>query len=204
VSLRVAVNADSLGTWFMPALASFAAQEQALLDVVLDDEDHTADALRSGAVLAAVTSRASSVQGCNSVPLGRLRYAATASPAFVAHHFARGVNATTLAHAPSLLFNRKDRLQAQWIRRLCRRDVDTPSHWLPATQAFVDASLAGLGWGMNPLLLVQAHLAAGRLVELIPGRTLDVALHWQHTRLAVPMLKRLTDAVTAAARTALR
>jgi LysR family transcriptional regulator (chromosome initiation inhibitor) len=57
---------------------------------------------------------------------------------------------------------------------------------------------------MNPASLVKEHLRAGTLVELVHGRTLSVPLYWQHTRLQVPMLGRLTYAVLSAARGALR
>jgi LysR family transcriptional regulator, chromosome initiation inhibitor len=204
VTLRLAVNADSLGTWFIGAMAKFLGADAALLDVVLDDQEHTVEWLRSGEVLAAVTAHAQPVQGCNSVFLGRLNYLAVASPAFVRRHFPDGVTAVSLAKAPSLTFNRKDRLQTQWIRRVCRREVDIPTHWFPSTQAFIDASVAGIGWGMNPASLVRERLQSGSLVELVPGRTLSVPLYWQHTRLQVPMLSRLTQAVVSAARSALR
>jgi len=198
------VNADSLGTWLIDALASFTGQDNVLLDVAIDDQEHTVEWLRSGEVLAAVTAHAQPVQGCNSVSLGRLNYRAVASPQFVRRYFAAGVTAATLANAPSLRFNRKDRLQAQWARRICRREVDIPTHWLPSTQAFIEASVAGIGWGMNPVQLVREHLQSGALVELVPGRTLAVPLYWQHTRLQVTQLRRLTRAVVEAARLALR
>jgi LysR family transcriptional regulator, chromosome initiation inhibitor len=204
VTLRVAVNADSLGTWFIGAMAQFVDGEKALVDIALDNEEHTVEWLRSGEVLAAVTAHAQPVQGFNSVSLGRLTYRAVASPAFVRRYFPDGVTATALNNAPSLKFNNKDRMQAQWARRVCRREVETPAHWFPATQAFLDASLAGIGWGMNPESLVREHLGSGALVELVPGRTLTVPLYWQHTRLQVPMLNRLTEAVVKAAREALR
>jgi LysR family transcriptional regulator (chromosome initiation inhibitor) len=202
-TLRVAVNADSLGTWFIGAMAEFLRTAAALLDVALDDEEHTVEWLRSGAVLAAVSASARPVQGCNSVPLGRLNYLAVASPGYMRRHFPKGVDATSLASAPILRFNRKDGLQAQWVRRLCRRPVEAPMHWVPSTQAFVDAALAGIGWAMNPRSLVQEHLRAGRLVELVPGQELAVPLYWQVSRLAVPMLRQLTEAVVASARAAL-
>jgi LysR family transcriptional regulator (chromosome initiation inhibitor) len=204
VTLRVAVNADSLGTWFIDAIAQFTAQEQALLDVAVDDQEHTVEWLRSGEVLAAITAHAHPVQGCNSLALGRLNYLAVASPEFMRRYFSDGVNAATLANAPSLRFNRKDRLQAQWVRRICRRDVEIPTHWLPSTHAFTDAGLAGIGWGMNLVPLVREHLRSGALVELVPERTLAVPLYWQHTRLPVPMLSRLTRAVIQAAKSGLR
>jgi LysR family transcriptional regulator (chromosome initiation inhibitor) len=204
VTLRVAVNADSLGTWFIGAMARFVDGENALVDIALDNEEHTVEWLRSGEVLAAVTAHAQPVQGFNSVSLGRLTYLAVASPGFVRRYFPDGVSAAALNSAPSLKFNNKDRMQAQWARRVCRRDVETPAHWFPATQAFLDASLAGIGWGMNPESLVREHLESGALVELVPGRNLAVPLYWQHTRLQVPMLNRLTDAVVRAAREVLR
>ena len=200
-TLRLAVNADSLATWFITAAAAFCEAEGALLDLRLEDQDHTAEQLRQGEVAAAVTALAAPVQGCRSLPLGRMRYLATATPAFVARHLGAGVDAETLARAPCLTFNQKDRLQDLWLQAQFGTDaVPPPRHWLPASQAFVDAALAGLGWGMNPAALVQQHLASGRLVELLPGRALQVALHWQHARHAPPMLQRLTEAVAAAAR----
>ncbi|HEX4970600.1 MAG TPA: LysR family transcriptional regulator ArgP [Steroidobacteraceae bacterium] len=196
-TLRIAVNADTLATWFIAAMAQFVRQERALLDVALDDEQHTVEWLRTGQVLAAVTSHAKPVQGCNSTPLGRTRYLAVASPEFVKRYFSAGVDATSLADAPSLLFSTKDRLQATWMRRLCRREIQAPAHWLPSTQAFVDAAVAGIGWAMNPASLIREQLKSGALVELVPDKPLLVPLYWQHTRLQVPMLDRLTKIVTA-------
>jgi LysR family transcriptional regulator, chromosome initiation inhibitor len=203
VTIRVAVNADSLGTWFIGAMAAFLESDRALLDVALDDQEHTQEWLRSGDVQAAVTSDNRPVQGCDSIPLGKLHYRAVASPAYVRKYFPDGVTAAALAAAPSLKFNRKDRLQTQWVRSVCRQEVDIPAHWLPSNQAFVDASGAGIGWGMNPLAMVESRLRDGTLVELVPGRALSVPLYWQHTRLQMPMLARLTRAVIEAARTTL-
>ena len=140
VALPIAVNADSLATWFAPALAAFAADAPVLVEVAVDDQDHTAAWLRNGTVLAAVTGHARPATGCNSRPLGAMRYLAAASPAFVARHFASGVGAGSLAQAPSLVFNTKDDLQARWVRRLCHRHVDLPRHTLPSSQAFVTAA----------------------------------------------------------------
>lgn len=203
-TLRIAVNADSLGTWFVDALAAFATGNDALVDVRIDDQDHTADWLRSGDVLAAVSADATPAPGCRVTPLGGLRYVATASPAFLQRHFAGGVGAAALAAAPVLRFNAKDTLQQRWTREVGGAAAAAPpTHWLPATQAFVDACVAGIGWGINPHALVADLLNAGRLVELVPGRDIVVPLYWQSTRLALPALERLGAAVVAAGRAAL-
>jgi LysR family transcriptional regulator (chromosome initiation inhibitor) len=201
--IRVAVNADSLATWFMRAFAAFADPGTALLDIVLDDQDHTADWLRQGQVLAAVTATPEPVQGCKSVYLGHLRYAATASPAFMKRYFSQGVNARSLAGAPALVFNAKDRLQHTWISRHLGQPLQPPMHRLPSSQAFVEGALMGIGWGMNPVDLVAPHLQSGALVELMPAQVVDVALYWQHTRLVMQQIERLTRQVLQAAASSL-
>ena len=203
VGLPIAVNADSLATWFAPALARYASQAPVLVDLAVDDQDHTGEWLRSGAVLAAVTGTSRAAAGCNCQPLGAMRYLAAASPGFVARHFPQGVGAGSLALAPSLVFNAKDDLQARWVRRLCHRDVALPRHTLPSSQAFVTAALAGMGWGLQPQALIDTHLREGTLVALLPDAPLDVPLYWQHARAATALLKPLSQAVLQAARQAL-
>lgn len=199
VPLPIAVNADSLATWFARALAAFAAAAPVLMEVSVDDQDYTSEWLRSGKVLAAVTSTARAATGCNSRPLGAMRYLAAASPAFVERFFAKGVGASGLALAPSLVFNTKDELQSRWVRRLCRRHVELPRHTLPSSHAFVAASLAGMGWGLHPESLISHHLKSGALEELVPNSPLDVPLYWQEARAASSLLDGLTREVHAAA-----
>ena len=198
--LAVAVNADSLATWFVPALAALRERHTAQFDLHVEDQDHSSALLRQGRVLAAVSAQALPVQGCKVRPLGRMRYLAVASPAFMRRHFARGVDEAALALAPCNVFNQKDQLQARFLRRLSRRRLDPPQHRVPGTHGFVHAAVQGLGWGMNPDVLVAPLLASGELVELVPGRFLDVPLYWQHWSLDAPVLRALTDCVRDAAR----
>lgn len=199
-TVDIAVNADSLGTWFLPAVAAFSRKSPVLLNIAVDDQEHTADWLRRGRVLAAVTALAEPVAGCRTVSLGRLRYHATASPDFMRRHFPDGVTGAALARAPSLTFNQKDLLQRDWVAKTFGETASGPSHFLPSTQGFVDAALLGIGWCLNPIPLIRDHLASGRLVELLPGAVLDVSLHWQVSRLAAAQFSELTNAVLEAAR----
>lgn len=199
-TVRIAVNADSLATWLPEALAAAQrADESLLFDLTVDDEDVSADWLRRGEVTAAVTAHAMPVQGCDSIPLGALRYLATASPAFMARHFPDGVTPEAIATATSLTFSRKDGLQAAWIKRKTGTALSPPTHYLPSSQAFVDAALAGLGWGMNPQPMVAAAIESGRLVALDPDLPLDTPLHWQIGRVARDPLAPLTRAIRAGA-----
>lgn len=203
VTLHIAVNADSLGTWFLAAMAEYTRRSAHLISVVIDDQDHTADWLEKGRVVAAVTSFDKPVTGCRATSLGKLRYRATASPAFMARYFADGVDAAALSRAPAIMFNQKDRLQSRWIQQVAGRTVSHPSHWLPSTQAFVDAAVAGIGWGMNPEYLVADHIRSGRLVEMSPHTPVDIDLAWQVSRLSADSLQGLTREVVRAAKSQL-
>lgn len=200
-TIRLAVNADSLATWVIPALA---ATEGLLFDLVIDDQDHSQDWLRRGEVAAAITGHPGPLQGCDTVPLGALRYYATASPGFIARWLPEGPTPAALAQAPALTFSDKDRLQGDWLLALTGRRFAYPTHRLASSTGFVDAALAGLGWGMNPEPLVAAPLAEGRLVELAPDRPLDVPLYWQYARLTAAALAPLTRAIRQAAAQTLR
>lgn len=196
-TLRIAVNADSLATWF---IAAIAGADGYLFDLVLDDQDHSAEWLRRGEVVAAVTAHGTPVQGCDCHPLGALRYVATASPDYCGRWFAGGFSPDAAALAPCLIFNQKDRLQTEWLRQVFGAGLHPPLHWLPSSQAFVDAALAGIGWGMNPEPLVSEHLRTGRLVALAPDQPLDVPLFWQQSRIVSSVLGPVTRSVVRAAR----
>lgn len=199
VTLQIATNADSLGTWFVEAMSNFARNSAYLLNIAVDDQDHTAEWLQRGRVIAAVTSLEKPIRGCRRFALGVLRYHATATPDFVARNFPQGVSAEAIRNAPALTFSQKDRLQSTWVRQTFGRDLDYPTHWLPSPQSFVEATLSGMGWGMNPTQLTREHLASGRLVELVPDTPLDVPLFWQINRFAADRLAELTREVISVA-----
>jgi LysR family transcriptional regulator (chromosome initiation inhibitor) len=187
-TLRVAVNDDSVGTWFIDAIADFCIEREMLLDLVIDDQDHTARLMREGSVQGAVTTEAEPVQGCRSTRLGRMRYLAVCAPAFRAHHFPQGPTRDALRRAPCVHFNPKDELQTRFMRKVTRADVNPPLHWVPHVDGFLRMCVAGLAWGMCPQRMVRTYVARGELVELLPGKPLDVDLYWQSWRLAIGWL----------------
>jgi LysR family transcriptional regulator (chromosome initiation inhibitor) len=187
-ALRVAVNDDSVGSWFIDAVAQFCVEREMLLDLVIDDQDHTAQRIRDGSVQGAVTTQAEPVQGCRSTRLGRMRYLAVCSPAFLARHFADGVTRESLRRTPCVDFNPKDQLQKRFMRRIARTEIDPPLHWIPHVPGFLRACVTGLGWGMCPERMIAPHLASGELVEMAPGKHIDVDLYWQSWRLSIGWL----------------
>lgn len=202
--VAVVVNADSLATWFLAALASLPEELALAFDLREDDQDHTAELLRDGSVMAAVTAQNVAVQGCRVERLGAMRYLAVASPDVVRNYFPDGPTVPAFAAAPMLVFNRKDQLQHRFLRTLTKRRLDPPIHYIPSAWGFAEAIRRGLGWGMLPEQIARDDLVPKHCVDLAAGRHLDVPLFWQHWRLESTVLNALTTSVKAAAAAALR
>lgn len=198
--IPIAVNADSLATWILPPLARVAERESIVFDLVRDDQDHTAALLASGSVMAAVASNATPVPGCVSSPLGRMRYRAYATPAYASRWFPDGLTSEALARAPRIDLDRKDTVQARFHRRISRRAADPPRHFVPASADFAVAVRLGLGWAMLPDAHAAAVVESGELVDLAPGRHLDVPLHWQQWNLRSSLIDAVAEEVRAEAR----
>ena len=198
LAVPIAVNADSLATWLLPALAPL--RDQVLLDLHRADQDDTAALLRAGTVVAAVTAAASPVPGCTSTPLGIMRYRPAALPDFAQRWFPDGPTPAALARAPVVHFDRDDDLQRLWLRRRTRGRADPPAHHVPSTEGFVHAVLAGMGWAMlSDLQLAQPALRSA-VVLLDDRASVDVALHWQRWKVRSASLEQLSEVVLSGAR----
>ncbi|WP_036434960.1 LysR family transcriptional regulator ArgP [Mycobacterium sp. URHB0044] len=193
--IAVAVNADSMATWFTAVLGSL---DDILFDIRIEDQDHSARLLREGVAMGAVTTERAPVAGCRVLPLGVMRYVPVASGSFVDRHFPDGFIASAASSAPSLAWNRDDALQDQLVRRAFRRDIVRPVHYVPTAEGFGAAVRAGLGWGMYPVSLAAPQLADGSFVRISEVH-LDVPLFWQCWKLDSTVVTRITDAVRTAA-----
>lgn len=198
--ISLVINADSLATWALPALAEVAHSHRVEFEVRREDQDHSTRALRDGSAMAAVTSVAEPVPGCSVRRLGAMRYRPMAAPPFVAQWFPYGPTPEALAVAPVVQFDRVDDLQFRWLRHQIdslgsgRVEVlGPPTHYVPESASYAQAVRLGLGWGMIPDLQ-----ATPDLVELEPGAHIDVELYWQQWRLQSPVLTALAEALVRA------
>ncbi|WP_426624884.1 LysR family transcriptional regulator ArgP [Leifsonia sp. McL0607] len=199
-SIPLVVNADSLATWVLPALATLPGS---VFDIALDDQEHTIGRLRDGTAMAAIGSDHEPVQGCTVSALGAMRYRPLASPGFLERWCPGGWDARAAAEAPMLVYDRKDALQDRYLARFAR-GARPPRQYVPASTEFVGAAVLGLGWGMIPDLQAEAMLADGRLVVLDEDGAVDVPLYWQQWSLQSAALGAVAGAIARAAAAALR
>lgn len=200
--IGVAVNSDSLATWFVPALAAFAREHEAQLELQREDQDETARLLTTGAALAAVTSSPAAPPGYRSLPLGSLVYVACAAPEWT-ERWTGTADPEVLARAPRIDYDLTDDLQATWLRRQGVDPALAPRHLVPSTHELADAVVAGLGWGMLLTMQAEPLLASGELVAL-GGQAVTTPLFWQVAKAPSALLEALTEAVLETARRELR
>jgi LysR family transcriptional regulator (chromosome initiation inhibitor) len=196
VELTVAVNADSLATWFRGVLAEVASWDGAALVLAVEDQEYADRLLRRGEVIAAVTSNPTPVQGCTAEPLGQMRYTPAATPRLVERFSENGDFAWE--RAPVVVFNDKDHLQD---KALAARGHERPPvvHRVPTSAEFHEAVRRGLGWGMVPQAQLEPDQKSGILWDIKGGPSIEVPLHWQRWRFDSTILDNLTATVRSAA-----
>jgi LysR family transcriptional regulator (chromosome initiation inhibitor) len=192
----IAVNADSMATWFTTVLAQLP---DVLWDIRIEDEDHSARLLHEGAVIGAVTTDRTPVSGCQMQSIGMLRYLPVASPAYMQRLLPQGFSAKEADTAPSLVWDHDDALQDTFIRNRFHRTITRPVKYVPTSEGIGAALRSGLGWAMYPEQLAAPLLADGSLRTICPQH-LDVPLFWQCWNLDSPTIAAVTMAVQSAAK----
>lgn len=197
ITIRMTVNADSLATW-LPAALVLPGYSGVGFNISVEDQAVGLRRMKQGEVMACLCASAERVNGGRVLPLGKMRYRAVASPAFVAHYGLSPLDPTQLAQTPCLVFNQDDPLQHWFMAEIAGTEPQR-IHLCPSSEGFVQSALAGLGYGMMPELQIQAHLEAGRLVDIVPGYALDTPLYWHHWQTESVMMGMLRESVLAAA-----
>lgn len=195
--LRIALNADSLATWWATAIGEFCAEEALLLDMVIEDQDIGLRRMREGDVAACLCSSPQPVAGARCVPVGKMTYLPLATPAYVQRYFSGGFTTANLETAPVIVFGPNDQLQHRFLAQ-CGYHGPIPHHLCPSSEGFVKLALAGMGYGMLPRAQVSHELETGQLVNIAPGQSLEVQLYWHFWRHGGGVMDRLTTAIQSA------
>jgi LysR family transcriptional regulator (chromosome initiation inhibitor) len=198
VPLAIAVNADSLATWFSPLLQELFGRRTIALEVVTDDQDHTSSRLLRGEVVGCISTDAKPASGFLAEPLGAMEYRCYATPDFVAKSLDGGLTVPNALRAPAILFNRKDALHDEFLQRRFGVRIDRyPRHYLPSPSALLDGIVMGAGYGLVPSSQAQDLVQKGVLEELAPDQPVCVDLYWHHWEMEPPIARDITALVVS-------
>ncbi|WP_419786071.1 LysR family transcriptional regulator ArgP [Pseudodesulfovibrio sp.] len=204
-TLPVGVNADSLATWFFPAVQSFLAEERVLLDLSVDDQEETHRLLKGGDVLGCVSARSEPFQGCRAEYLGDMIYRMYCTAEFKAQWYPKGVTLEAAQRAPMLIFNRKDVMHGTLLaQKLGSAPAAYQAFYLPSSERFAAVIASGQVCGMLPDEQADEYVRRGELINLMPDQSVTVRLHWHCWNLDSPRLERFTQALIKGARRELR
>ncbi|MFC4261005.1 LysR family transcriptional regulator ArgP [Marinobacter lacisalsi] len=195
--LRIALNADSLATWWADAISTFCQQEGVLLDLVIEDQDIGLQKMREGDVAACLCSSPQPVAGARCVPLGTMVYLPLATDDYQARYFPEGPTPESFRHAPVIVFGPNDQLQHRFLAQWGYHGR-FPYHLCPSSEGFVRLAVSGMGYGMIPEIQARRELESGVLSRIVPDGQLDVPLYWHFWRHGGSLMDRLTDALLAA------
>jgi len=200
--IAVAVDAASLATWFPLALRPLLSPPRCQLDVACTGRDVALHLVREGGVFGCVAAQADApglpASGAVTIPLGGMRYVCVASPAFEKRWFGDGISPEAVALAPAVTHDRE--LTAHFLAAELGVHRPFPHHTLPLSTALNDMLFGGLAYGLLPFLQAAQGLSQGALVDLLPGRYIDVPLNWHAWELDTPFTKSLSEQVVTTAR----
>lgn len=192
----IGINADSLATWFFPAISGFLKEWNILLDLKVDDQDETRKMLKNGEVSGCISSEKSPVQGCSVTGIGTMTYRLAAAKSFVERYFPGGLDEQAVKMAPAVVFNRKDDLQDAFFKKYFKKPVQQfPVNYVPSSEKFAYMILEGLAYGMIPDLQGLDHIRSGRLVDLVPSCHVKVKLYWHRWNLNSKFLDDFSRAI---------
>ncbi|HAX21073.1 MAG TPA: transcriptional regulator ArgP [Hydrogenophaga sp.] len=204
VSLAIAVNADSLATWFPEVLKELLLGQLVALEVIADDQDHTSALLARGDVIGCVSTSAKPADGFVAECLGAMEYRCYATPAFATSHFPNGLTVAAALGAPAVLYNRKDSLHDDFLKRRFGFAVERYArHYLPSPVALLEGVVMGAGYGLIPTWQAVPMAEAGQLVDICPSDKQMVNLFWHHWEYQPPMANEITALIVKVARRSL-
>jgi LysR family transcriptional regulator (chromosome initiation inhibitor) len=190
----VGVNADSLGTWFLPSIGGFARKNHLTLEIITADQSETDLLLKSGDVLGCISSSEKSIQGCRKEYLGMMRYIAVASPVFYNMYFRNGFNSEAVSAAPSVYFNRSDNLLKQFLSDKITADLKNIAiNYIPSYETFIQAIMMDLGYGIVPEIQAQKYLAEKKLLNIYPDHYINLKLYWHCWNIDSLLIRTFTD-----------
>ncbi len=177
--ISLAVNADSLATWFSKVVSRYFYLSSGYLDIKSADQDVTHRLMTDGEVMGCISSMAASFRGCRKDFLGSLVYRFVSIRDFSAYHFPDGIDRDSFNAAPKLNFNRDDQLLANWAGQFFKDSkAFNNSSFVPSSEQFPIMIREGAVCGMLPDEQFKMYQSEYDLVDLSMEKPVSIPLYW--------------------------
>lgn len=199
--ISIALNRDSLETWFLEA----DLYEGIILEVIADDQELTLDYLKKGLVSACISTTEKEILGGKVEFLGDMEYVLVASSAFAKKHFSQGSPKESLSNAPAIKFDRNDYLHERYLEKYFHLSgAELNFHVVPSVRGFKKFALKGYGYGLIPRIDIIEELKKKKLVQLYPDKVWKIPLYWHYWAVESKIYKKFNAEMIAYARRAMQ
>jgi len=200
VKITLAINADSIATWFFDAMAPLLKNYLIELNILIENEQDTINKLRSGEAIGAVSRHSTPLPSYQSFELGQLRYMLVASPEFFSRYFSNGVTRDSLKMAPGISYDSKDDMHQHFIAKHFNLAAsEYYCHHVRSSEGFVNLTKRGLAYSLISELQIKNELQSGELINLCPDKVLIETLYWHSWILVKGVNKKISQEIVRAA-----
>lgn len=179
----IAMNRDSLETWFLPILMKENFLASAQIEIMTCDQEYTLDFLKNGMASICFSPRKDPIANCKSEWIGYMDYVFACSPKFKKKYFPNKITKETLLKAPALKYDKHDELYNSYLQKFFNLyEQSPPYHMLPSVKGFKEAVLQDHVCTLIPALDIKQELKNKSIVNLMPDKPwrMPIYLHsWQ-------------------------
>lgn len=197
-SVPIAVNYDSLTSWFLKVITRSCMETDILLDIKTTSKSATQQLLKDGTVIAAVTPSPEIIPGCKAVSLGALEYLPVCSRQFYQEHFKKGVSKQSLLKVPAIYFSNEDYSGNSFLKKFDLSPEDIRRYFIPETDGIIEMVKANMGWAPLPRFSLEKHSEAD-LICFDP-HVFTIELFWKTWELSSLTIHNFSQIVLQEAR----
>lgn len=192
--LTIAINRDSLETWFQEIIEEKGLFENLILEVIAEDQELTLEHLKNGTASACLSTSEKEVVGGNVSFLGDMEYILAASPTFVKKYFSKGTPKQCFSAAPAIKFDQNDKLHERFLEKCFGFNGSHLNYYtIPSVRGFKKFALMGYGYGLIPRMDIMQELKKKQLVQIYPEKTWKMPLYWHYWSVQSKFYQKFND-----------
>jgi LysR family transcriptional regulator (chromosome initiation inhibitor) len=179
--ISIAVNRDSLETWFLELIEKKNIFSAVTLEIIADDQELTLDYLKRGLVSACLSTSDKEIIGGKIAFLGNMKYVLAASPDYIKKYFHHKDQKKCLLNATAIKFDKNDTLHERYLERFFNLNGEELNfHLIPSIRGFKKYACLSYGYALIPKIDIIEELKNKELIELYPDKVWNVPLYWHY------------------------
>lgn len=193
--IRIAVNADSLATWWFKNIAGLSKDLNIRFDIISADQDQALSKMANGEVIACLCSNEDSLSGARAIKAKTMNYRMYATQAFIDKHFSNSSFNKSVAEAPAVIYDRHDKLHDRYLAAAGYNGA-YPYHKVPSVEGIAQAIINGLGYGLLADEQAEALSTSSDLINIKNNFFIEVDLYWHYWRNSSGLLEKFSELFT--------